>query len=278
MPNDARPVRAGSTRLASLETGGFRVLDASFPPLLSLPRHYHERAGFSVVLEGAIAKDFSGKQYTSPACGVVTMPPGEKHKAWFAREGAHLLIVEPANALEENLRPCAGVLDRVNHFRDDAVAGIAWRIAHELQDPDDFSCLAVEGLVLELMVQAARGSPLSGACGERYGEHKPGWLVRAQEYLHDNFSSSIQIGEVAAAAGVHPVYLARVFRSFFGESPGEYLRRLRLRWAERQLATSDTPLSDIALQAGFSDQSHFTRAFKRHSGLTPGRYRSTLRG
>ena len=274
MPNDARPIRAGSTRLASLEAGGFRVLDATFPPLLSLPRHYHERAGFSVVLEGGIAKDFSGKQYTSPACGVVTMPPGESHKAWFAREGAHMLIVEPAGTLEENLRPCARVLDQVNYFRDDAVAGIAWRIAHELQDPDDFSCLAVEGLVLVLIAKAARCSPLAGASGER----TPDWLVRAQEYLHENFSSSIQISEVAAAAGVHPVYLARVFRSCFGASPGEYLRRLRLHWAERQLTSSNTPLSDIALQAGFSDQSHFTRAFKRHSGLTPGRYRSTLRG
>jgi AraC-like DNA-binding protein len=59
---------------------------------------------------------------------------------------------------------------------------------------------------------------------------------------------------------------------------GEYVRRLRLDWATAQLAATDTPLAVLAAEAGFADQSHFTRAFKGYAGLTPGKYRRFVRG
>jgi AraC family transcriptional regulator len=62
-----------------------------------------------------------------------------------------------------------------------------------------------------------------------------------------------------------------------GVSVGDYVRRLRLEWAANELATSELPLADVAIGAGFVDQSHFTRAFKRHTGVTPGRFRALLR-
>ena len=273
MPNDARSIRNGSTRLASLQVGGFRVLDATFPPSFSLPSHYHEQAGISVVLRGAIEKDFGGKIYTSPVASVVTMPPQEAHCARFGREGARLLVVEAADPLDEMLRPCASVFDRINHFRDRIINGIAWRIAVELQSRDTASPLAVEGLVLELLARAVRRKDPE----QKNGKSAPAWLAGARDHLHQNFKHSMQINQLAEAVGVHPVHLARVFRDFYGKSPGEYLRQLRLDWAEAQMRITDAPLSQIALQAGFADQSHFTRTFKRHTGLTPGKYRQASR-
>jgi AraC family transcriptional regulator len=79
---------------------------------------------------------------------------------------------------------------------------------------------------------------------------------------------------VASAIGVHPAYLARVFKAHHGVSVGEYGRRLRLAWAASEIARSDTPLATVAIRAGFADQSHFTRLFKRHVGITPARYRA----
>ncbi|HMB89928.1 MAG TPA: helix-turn-helix transcriptional regulator, partial [Rhodothermales bacterium] len=76
---------------------------------------------------------------------------------------------------------------------------------------------------------------------------------------------------------MHPVHLTRVFRTYYRVSIGTFLRRLRLDWAASQLATAPDSLADIALQAGFADQSHFTRAFKKYTGVTPGHYRRALR-
>jgi AraC-like DNA-binding protein len=69
------------------------------------------------------------------------------------------------------------------------------------------------------------------------------------------------------------MYLAKTFRRYFGCSIGEHLRDLRVQHACRLLATSDRPFAEIAVDAGFCDQSHLCRAVRRHTGLTPGALR-----
>jgi AraC-like DNA-binding protein len=71
------------------------------------------------------------------------------------------------------------------------------------------------------------------------------------------------------AVGVHPVYLASAFRRHYRCSIGEYKRRLRVEFICGEIARSDAPLSQVALAAGYSDQAHFSRSFKRFAGMTP---------
>jgi AraC family transcriptional regulator len=66
-----------------------------------------------------------------------------------------------------------------------------------------------------------------------------------------------------------------VFRTNVGCTPGEYVRRLRVEFACHRISSSDMPLIEIALEAGFSDQSHLTKNFKRYTGMTPARFRRT---
>ena len=73
------------------------------------------------------------------------------------------------------------------------------------------------------------------------------------------------------------MHLARAFRKHFGCTPGEYVRHLRIEFASRELSKSDTPLVEIALAAGFAHQSHFSRIFKRQTGMTPSAFRAALR-
>jgi AraC family transcriptional regulator len=105
----------------------------------------------------------------------------------------------------------------------------------------------------------------------------PTWLPEATEYLRARFRESFRVADVACAVGVHPVHLARVFRLHHGTTVGEEVRRLRIDWAAAELSSSERPLAEIAFDAGFADQSHFTRAFKARTGVPPGRYRETAR-
>src|SRR5262249_39634372 len=132
------------------------------------------------------------------------------------------------------------------------------------------SALSVEGLALEILAAFSRQTENAPEA------YLPGWLRDAKDLLHDRFAETITLNEIAEQVGVHPVRLARAFRQRYGCSLGEYQRRLRLEHACRQLVTTGCSLADIALGAGFADQAHFSRVFKKHTGLTPAKFRATF--
>ncbi len=262
-------VTSGSASPASVELGGLCVTELSFPPRLRLASHYHQRACFAVVLEGSVRKSFRQASHDLVAPGVVTMPAHERHEDRFEEAGAHILVVEATPDGVKQLSPIGALFEEIHLFRDPGLAGIAWRIRSELRAPDVVTPLALQGLVLELLATAARefGSV-------RRGGLRPNWLARVEEVLRQCFADPPDVDALATEAGVHPAHLSRVFRAWHGQSLGRYVRGLRLDWVARQLAVSDLSLSELALQAGFADQSHMTREFKRYAGFSPGHYRS----
>jgi AraC family transcriptional regulator len=165
------------------------------------------------------------------------------------------------------------VLGEVNHVRDLVVTTLARRVAGELQAPDDVTPFAVEGLILELLALTARRTAAAPGTARVSQSQPPRWLGEARALLHDRYGEHLRVTDVAGAVGVHPVHLARVFRLHYGTAVGAYLRSLRLTWAAGRLTDSDDTIAQIALQAGFFDQSHFTRSFRHQFGLTPLAYR-----
>lgn len=135
---------------------------------------------------------------------------------------------------------------------------------------DEAAPLMIESLALEIVAAASRQA-------SSYERRIPRWLEQVREMLHARVSENIAFAELAAVAGVHPVYLAREFRRHFRCTMGEYVRRLRVETACRIMSRTDMPLNEIAVRVGFYDQSHFTNAFKRQTGLTPAQYRAALR-
>jgi len=123
--------------------------------------------------------------------------------------------------------------------------------------------LVVEGLVVSGLGYLARMS-------ERE-ERRPSWVDDAVSLARQQRS----LRDVAAILGMHPSHVARSFRAFEGVSIGEYARRCRLELARSALRQSDTPIADVAASAGFCDQSHFTRVFRRLFGVTPAEFRRT---
>ena len=155
-------------------------------------------------------------------------------------------------------------------FRDDGLAVLAWRVAGELRRHDTAAPLAIEGILLELLAGAAREREL-----RLTGTPAPMARRKRGSYLHDPGQVG-SLSELATAVGVHPVTLARGFRKAYGCSVGAYLRWLRVARAARELAETDAPLAEIALAAGFADQSHFSNVFRRETGLSPSAFRRAV--
>jgi transcriptional regulator GlxA family with amidase domain len=138
----------------------------------------------------------------------------------------------------------------------------------EWRRQDDVSPLAIEGLILELLAECSRSR------GEASPSHPPRWLGRVRELLRDRFSENLTLAELAAAVRISADHLARSFRRYNACTIGEYVRGLRVEFACSRLALSEVPLAQVALDAGFTDQSHFTKTFRRHMGLTPAAFRN----
>ncbi len=106
---------------------------------------------------------------------------------------------------------------------------------------------------------------------------RPRWLQRALELVHARSAEPLGLAALAQSAGVHPVYFVRAFRAHVGATPGAYLRRLRVDRAAAKLIASEESIAGIALDTGFSDQSHLTRVFRAALGITPAQYRDRFR-
>src|SRR2546429_386459 len=248
----------------SADVNGFTVSELRFPQSYAHAPVEPALPYLAIVLEGGLVKSFARRAIElEPACAL-TLPVGATHGARFGSEGARILIVRPRNASS----PVAGCFDRLVELRGRELSWLAWRLAGELRASDAAAPLAAEGFALELLAATTRE-----ARAERSPGRPPAWLRSAEELLRARLGDRLGLGELAETVGVHPTYLARAFRAHYGLSVGEYGRRLRLAWAAAELARGETPLAEIATEAGFADQSHFTRVFKRHVGATPARYR-----
>jgi len=249
---------------------GYVLAESLYPPRLKQPRHTHSEASFSFVLAGNYIENYGRQAQTRQPSTVIFHPPHESHAVDF-QNGARILSVQFNSEQFVYIRRHSIVLDASASSRTETIARLGNRIYQEFRRPDAFSALAIEGLIFEILAEASR-------CKAAVGERKsPRWFKQVTEFLHANFSESIALESIAEIAAVHPVHLARVFRRQTGGTIGEYLRRLRVEFACRRISASNDSLTEIALAAGFADQSHFARTFKNQLGVTPGEYRKIAR-
>lgn len=246
--------------LRSADVNGFSVGELSFPAGYVQAEFEPDLPYLAVVVDGAMEKSLGGGMFFGAGSGL-TMPAGAKHGARFGPQGARIVIVKA------RIASTTISFDRLEQLRGLGVGWLARRLAAELHASDDAAPLATEGLALELLAAVSRES-------SRRTDRNPAWLSSAEELLRARIGDCVRLSEVAAEIGVPAVQVARAFRANYGLSVGEYGRRLRVEWAAAELAVCDRPLAEIAIQAGFADQSHFTRLFKRYFGTTPGQYRA----
>jgi AraC family transcriptional regulator len=252
------------------EVAGMALSESAYAPSLVIPVHDHELASVCLVLEGRYDETVGRQRRACTPGMIIFHPEGEHHADVHHGAPVRLLSIELGRAKLTALQAVAPVLGESAHLADAESARTAAQLVREFRSSDIASDLAIESLMLELLVRSQRRASAEDVGG-------PPWLARAQEFLHANFARSLSLQEVASAAGVHATHLARVFRRHHRCTIGAYVRRLRIDAARGHLADGERSLADIALAAGFADQSHFSRLFRAATGVTPAHYRR-LRG
>ena len=223
-------------------------------------------ARFVLVLRGALRASDGSAEY--PASTLLYLTPNAQQDWMTGASGATVLIVDMTETWLARVREQAPVLTTSVSFRGGLVIHLAQRMYGEFRQRDEVSRIATESLVLGVLAEASR-------CVVRATRQAtaPEWLRRARAFIDTHFAEPLKLSAVAEIVDVHPVHLARTFRRVYGGTVASYVRELRVDFAREQLLSTSAPLGDIALAAGFCDQSHFCRQFKRATGVSPAEFR-----
>ncbi len=246
------------------EIAGIReVLHASFAH--AYPPHTHDAWTLFIVDDGQVRYDLDGRGRGAEPAMVSLLPPFVVHDGRPGPAGSYrkrVIYLEPEVLGQALIGPA---VDRP------AVAGaVSTREVAALH-------LAL-GCVDDRLEAETRLAFLLERIRASYGLPGPTAPVRADRLaeglralLDDAGPASITMAEAAATLGASPTQLARAFVRAFGITPHAYLVTRRLDVARRQLLDGEPP-ADVAAAAGFYDQAHLTRHFRRFLGVTPGQF------
>ncbi len=237
----------------------------------SVSRHAHDSLCFGVVLEGS--RDFlSGEERRTVRTGqVMAINPREVHACGMEGPCSYVMFsVEPealAHALEAMdlpQEPAPVIHDMV--IDDTRLYGMIARLAEvTLRHGDPLESQALYLDILSRLLDEYADMPPAPMTDE------PEAVTRARVFLNANFAHAISLEELGHEAGLSPFHLSRMFTARVGLPPHEYQVSRRVRHAKKMLAEGE-PAAQVAVECGFSDQSHLSRAFKRTMGMTPGQY------
>jgi AraC family transcriptional regulator len=251
---------------SAVDLGGFTLGEFVDRPQDPIFPHTHEDAHFWFVLRGEYISSAAGLPEVCGPPTAIFVPAGTTHVDRFHRRGGSFMTLSIRPALIERVGGHRALGDRAVGFTRGELPWLGRRLHHELRHADAASPLVMEGLALELLAHAARE-------GQRAARPGAPWLRAAFELVNDGYRERLTVQGMAATLGVAPLRLGRAFRRAFGCSPGEMMRRRRVARAEELLRKGRLALADIALASGFADQPQLTKAFRRVTGYTPGRYR-----
>jgi AraC family transcriptional regulator len=257
--------------LKSCSFNDLTLTETQYAPFSRLPEHSHSFAYFCFVLQGAYTENDGRKDRLCTPSTLIFHSPHEAHSNSFHKSGGRCFNIQIQSPLLSRVKDYSLKLNDSMSFNEFSISALGTKLYREFCAMDEVSPLAIEGLILEIMAETARNSV------KKSGNLKPRWVELAKEILHSRFSENLTINEIAELVGRHPVHLAREFRKHFHSTIGEYIRQLRVDFAFKKLSASNLSLTEIALDAGFSHQSHFSKTFKLVTGKTPSEYREFSR-
>jgi AraC family transcriptional regulator len=236
-------------------------------PEADVHTHTHQDGHFLLLLDGHYRSDAKGMPDICSEPTLIANPPGTTHRDRFAELAGRFFTISVSEPHWQQLAQQQKLPDYALRLAPDALvfALRLWREFRQQSLPDQK--LSLQAAFFELVFAAGEVNPATKRL------KLPAWLQRAHDRLTDTWRAPPSMDQLAHECDVHPVYFARAFRQRYRQSPGEYLRQVRLNAALAMLQQRNRRLIDIALDCGFVDDSHLSKCFQRQFGFAPSQLR-----
>ena len=258
---------------------GLQMMQATYVTT-TFARHSHEGFGVGVIERGALGFYYRGENVVAPEGRINLVNPDEVHTGQSATEAGwtYRMFYFGAELLQRAAAEMAGRPAELPFFTsgvlDDPQLAALIRSVHLRLEDTAVPLLERQSVFLHMLIRLiARHADAPPAQRPVGREHRG--IRRAMGHIAANFSEEISVDELAAVAGLSPYHFIRVFCRATGLPPHAWLMQYRARTAQAMLRRG-IPIADAACGAGFADQSHLNRVFKRLFGYTPGQYSNSV--
>lgn len=242
---------------------GSHLSECVVPGGMTSPEHTHDHAWLTLVLSGSCEEVYRGTRTVYTALSSTFHYPGERHVVRTFDEGVRSFGIRFDSEWLSQLPAYIPPRDIGHDGTRGSLTWLAARAYREFRNDDTVSGTAIEGLLLEMTAVLSRA-----ACPPKSGD-PPTWLARVDDLVQTSYHEPISLSRLADDVDIHPAHLARVFKRHYGITVGEYIRVVRVDHACQEILTTSAPIGQIAIDVGFKDHGHFTRTFKRVTGMVP---------
>jgi AraC family transcriptional regulator len=243
-----------------------RFATSSYAPHTRQVPHTHDELQVSVILRGAVRERVGTDVEEAGALSVVVKDPGVAHADEFGPGPAVVARLAIAGVVLADIVDAGRGAEPWRWSHQPAAAAPFLRMVRRATSGTDVFDAADDDVTDLLSALTARRASVARG-------NPPAWLRDVTASIGERWTPGTTVRDVALAAGVHPVYLARCVRRWHGVSAADLLRRARLRHAAAVVARADGTVSRAAHAAGYADEPHLCRDFASAYGVTPGRYR-----
>ncbi|MEH0020524.1 MAG: AraC family transcriptional regulator [Desulfobacter sp.] len=273
-----RETTSETTRFLKVpELGNLELLHACYTGQRFSP-HFHEGHVIGVIERGHLGFDYRGEKLVASRGQINLADPGEVHNGFAASEAGwqyrmfYLAQGQLERIASEDARGSDMPFFRRGVIRDNRLARKLVRLHEDFHDPS-VSMLEKESRFYTVVHQAVRrhtaNPAVPGGLPRQGQEKKRISIVRA--YIEDLYDTSITLDDLSRISQMSKYYLLRMFSAQTGLTPHAYLSHVRAARA-KEMMDKGLSLAEVSLAAGFFDQSHLNRIFKRIYGITPGLY------
>lgn len=243
------------------------------------PRHMHEEYSIGIILRGVEVHTCRGTSYHAPPGDLLIINAEEPHSSKSVRAEYRVIKIRPKVLSQISAEGFSHILETPPFHRPVVHDKLVFRslLNLHLKLEQNVSALEQESeFISTIGLLLARGLPARHNKNRtllRPIGREPRYVRLVRDYLKAHYAENVSLAQLTSITNLSSFYLLRVFGSQVGCPPHEYQTQVRIAHA-RKLIRKGNPISAVALETGFFDQSHFSRNFKRIVGVPPGRYYS----